>query len=213
MLSEITNIQPNYREPPSSNNTASLLIIPRADFSDLKVIQDYRDKSVLKGLSSVGGLWTFLGFIFGALFGSSLVRVAFGAFHGMDPNHYIDRVSAGAKPLSIFGLAHNFGTEKTQREYQETYPFLCSDMQALRANPGLMALLLNHLVDLDLLFPDANPDFLNDLENHPLSDKPVVAMNDNPLSDTTAHFPGAGHYDIESETGSELPGDVTSRLL
>jgi len=183
VLSEITNIQPNYQEPPSSNDTASLLIIPWTGFSDIKVIQDYRDKSVLKGLSSVGGLWTFLGFIFGALFGSPLVRVAFGAFHEMDLNHYIDLVSTGAKPLSIFGLVHNFGTEKTQRKYQKTYPLLASDMETLRANPGLMALLLNHLVDLDVLLPDADPKLPNDLENHPRSDKPVVVTNDNPLSE------------------------------
>ena len=88
VLSEITNIQPNYQASLSSNDTASLLIIPRTDFSDIKVIQDYRDKSVLKGFSSAGGLWTVLSFIFGVLFGSSLVRVAFGVFHEMDQSNY-----------------------------------------------------------------------------------------------------------------------------
>jgi len=121
--------------------------------------------------------------MFGALFGSSLVRVAFGAFHEMDLNHYIDLVPTGAKPLSIFGLVHNFGTEKTQRKYQKTYPLLASDMETLHANPGLMALLLNHLVNLDLL-PNADPKLPNDLENRPRSDKPVVVTNDDPLSET-----------------------------
>ena len=60
--------------------TASLTIYPRTDFSMVEVVQNYRDKSILKGLSAVGGLWTFIAFIFGALFGSSLVRVLSGMF-------------------------------------------------------------------------------------------------------------------------------------
>jgi hypothetical protein len=43
------------------------------------VIQDYTDKSVLNGYASVGGLWTFLSGIFTIVFGSSLLRILFGA--------------------------------------------------------------------------------------------------------------------------------------
>jgi len=64
-------------------------------------------------------------------------------------------------------------------------------METLRASPGLMALLINHLVDLDLLFQVAN--LPADLENHPRSDKPVGV---------TPNFPDARHYDVESETRS-----------
>jgi len=82
VVSEISQLQPNFRATATStlNATASLLIFPRIGFSDLKILQDYRDKSILKGFSSVGGLWTALALFFGALFGSSLVRVVFGKF-------------------------------------------------------------------------------------------------------------------------------------
>ena len=78
VVSEITQITPKGAR--LTDHTASLTIRPRFDFSNVKIVQDHRDKSILKGLSAIGGLWTFVGFLFGALYGSSLVRVVFGMF-------------------------------------------------------------------------------------------------------------------------------------
>ena len=59
---------------------ATIRIIPPWDTSEFRIIRDLRNKSVLSGFSSVGGLWTVLAGVFAALFGSSILRVLFGAF-------------------------------------------------------------------------------------------------------------------------------------
>lgn len=41
--------------------------------------------------------------------------------------------------------------KETLQKYRTTYPFLDIDIDTLRARPGLMTLLVNHLIDLDLL--------------------------------------------------------------
>lgn len=46
--------------------------------AEYKLLQEYRDKSILRGFASVGGLWTFLGGLFSVFFGSSLMRFFFG---------------------------------------------------------------------------------------------------------------------------------------
>lgn len=76
VVSEITQITP--KGPQFTDHTASLIIHPRLDFSKVQIVQDYRAKSILKGLSDVGGLWTFAALIFGTIYGSSLARVVFG---------------------------------------------------------------------------------------------------------------------------------------
>jgi len=43
-----------------------------------RVIQDYRESSVLIGFSKVGGLWAFLGGVFATIFGSSILRIVLG---------------------------------------------------------------------------------------------------------------------------------------
>ena len=98
-MSEITHLQPNPRVEPPSNDTASLLVHYRNDFSDLRIVEEYREKSFLKGFAGVGGLWTFLVFFFGVLFGSSLGHVVFGTRHRIPPilrflTAYIDRCEA-----------------------------------------------------------------------------------------------------------------------
>jgi len=56
-------------------------IIPLIDLADWRIIQEYRDRSVLKGFSTVGGLWTFLGGVFAFLFGKSISLIVFSEFH------------------------------------------------------------------------------------------------------------------------------------
>jgi len=60
------------------SEVATIRITPQNDPSEWKIIRDYRDKSVLKGFASVGGLWAALGGIFAVLFGSSIIRIIFG---------------------------------------------------------------------------------------------------------------------------------------
>ena len=68
-----------YLGIPRSTNISTLrAFLYDGDFG-WTLLQDYRDKSVLNGFASVGGLWTFLSGIFTIVFGSSLLRMLFGA--------------------------------------------------------------------------------------------------------------------------------------
>jgi len=61
------------------------------------------------------------------------------------------------KPLSITGIAHVF-SDKTQQSDKEKY---CNiNPQIIDERKDLDALLLNHLLDLDLFSKDATPDSL-----------------------------------------------------
>ena len=73
-----TSVSPSI---PRSTDVASIRIIPPFDRSEWRIIRDLRNKSVLSGFSSVGGLWTALAGVFAVLFGSSILRVIFGAFY------------------------------------------------------------------------------------------------------------------------------------
>jgi len=66
---------------PRSPDVATIRIISQSDFTEVTIIQDYREKSVTKGFATIGGLWVFLGGIFTALFGSSIMRILFGSFY------------------------------------------------------------------------------------------------------------------------------------
>jgi len=48
------------------------------DSPALRVVQDYRENSVLGGFSKIGGLWAFLGGAFATIFGSSILRTVLG---------------------------------------------------------------------------------------------------------------------------------------
>jgi hypothetical protein len=63
---------------PQAPNISTIRISVQNDPSDWRIIQDYREKSILGGLSSVGGLANLFGVLFVVLFGSSLLRLLFG---------------------------------------------------------------------------------------------------------------------------------------
>jgi len=51
-----------------------------------RVVQDYRENSVLGGFSKIGGLWAFLGGAFATMFGSSILRTVLGMRLGLLPS-------------------------------------------------------------------------------------------------------------------------------
>ena|SRR6266540_1382781 len=59
-------------------DVSTLRIVTPYQFGEWRIVQQTRDKSVLNGFGSVGGLWTFLGGIFTILFGTSIMRIIFG---------------------------------------------------------------------------------------------------------------------------------------
>ena len=111
---------------------------------------------IFKGLSADGGLWMFIAFIFGALYGSSLVRVLFGMFFIIKSTMF-SFFPQGRRPLSIFGVMHGIGRAETQNIYRKTYPCLDADLRKLRDNPGPMTLPVDNLVDLEFISKEVKP--------------------------------------------------------
>jgi len=63
-------------------------------------------------------------------------------------------VCADNKPIATFGLAHTSDEAQRKRIVErcfEKYPALEHDLARLRNDPGLVALLLDTLIDVDLL--------------------------------------------------------------
>jgi hypothetical protein len=84
LVSDIGLLFPDPDTSPASSNmarspdVANIRILSPNDFSSWSLIQDYRERSVLKGFAVVGGLWTFLCGVFAMVFGPSLLHLLFG---------------------------------------------------------------------------------------------------------------------------------------
>jgi hypothetical protein len=63
---------------PRDNNTATLSLYLQDDVSDWHLSVEYREKSVLGGISALGGFWTVLNGLFATIFGTTLLFVLFG---------------------------------------------------------------------------------------------------------------------------------------
>ncbi|KAJ2935086.1 hypothetical protein H1R20_g2054, partial [Candolleomyces eurysporus] len=118
---------------PPGPNIATIRFSARNKATTWRVKQDAREKSVLSGLSSVGGLGSLLGTVFLFLFGSSLLGIMF-----------------GMKPLSPFGLFHSFCPEIAQGS-QQRYASLRTDIGKIYAEGGVMKYLFDVLIDIDLI--------------------------------------------------------------
>jgi len=85
------------------------------------------------------------------LYASHLVR--FMKMHKRNGYH-IYCILTGSKPLTIVGVAHSAVQEDTRKAFQKTYPSLDPDIQEGRIKAGLLALLIDQLVDLGPLSND-----------------------------------------------------------
>ena len=82
-MSEVLHLRPDPQSTKSpliisSPDFATLRIIPFINNGDWKVIQEYRDKTVLKGFASLGGLLTFFVSCTIWLFGTWIITEVFG---------------------------------------------------------------------------------------------------------------------------------------
>ncbi|KAF9523166.1 hypothetical protein CPB83DRAFT_910834 [Crepidotus variabilis] len=133
LTSETVYVWPNSitRSPA---DIGTVRIKPPVKSSEWKVVEEYCEKSVLSGISTVGGLWTFLAGIFAAIYGTSVMKILF-----------------ALKPLSLFGYAHFLQKEKLRQAYMAEYPRVKDDLQVLPHDRGLLALIHDHLLELDFL--------------------------------------------------------------
>ncbi|KAF5334439.1 hypothetical protein D9611_014468 [Ephemerocybe angulata] len=137
----VTKITSTYPEPlaPTYTNTTNPLLstlwLTKAPLGpDFVVLQDFRNESVLNGLSVLGGLSSLFSALLTMWLGTSLI-------HG--------------KLYSPLGILHT--TESTQGKlkhaFMESYPLLREDIARLRdpKRRGLQAFLYEEIVDLEAL--------------------------------------------------------------
>ncbi|KAJ3535449.1 hypothetical protein NMY22_g6486 [Coprinellus aureogranulatus] len=129
-------VEPMYTIPnPFTNisdpNISTLSITKERRKSEWIIIQDYRNKSVLAGLSGVGGLGSFLSALLVIFLGTSLMRAVM-----------------RSKEHSPFGLLHSGMGSQMAEACQERFPALEGDIERYQKDPGIVAYLLSTLIDM-----------------------------------------------------------------
>ncbi|KAJ3507897.1 hypothetical protein NMY22_g16792 [Coprinellus aureogranulatus] len=137
MVAVIRQLMPNHDTVAVNDKNLATLTILRDVFpNDWTVLRDYRSKSVLTGLSFVGGLGSFLSTLLVVMLGTSLMRSV-----------------TRSKPHSPFGFLHNLRVVQSQMvtECERMYPAIKDDIKKQKEKPGVVAYLLTTLVDMDAL--------------------------------------------------------------
>jgi len=131
---------------------ASIRIHPTYPLLGYRVVQDYRENSVLGGFSKIGGLWAFLGGAFATIFGSSILRTVLGMrFSLLLSSQELTGSYLGIKPLSVFGVMHSFQEKEIREACTVEYPRLMDDIKIPPTNRGLLSFVSNQLFELDFL--------------------------------------------------------------
>ncbi|KAF5315339.1 hypothetical protein D9619_007482 [Psilocybe cf. subviscida] len=128
-----------YHDPfagPFDPDVSTLRLFLQDNWSETRIIQDYRENSVIVGLANVGGLWTTFSGIFAIFFGASMLHILY-----------------GNKPLSVFGLAHTFNYQSMKEQILRQYPNILKEHQE-GPHRGMLALLRDHLIDLSFIEKD-----------------------------------------------------------
>lgn len=120
-----------------------------------------------------------------------------------------DACTPGSKPLSIFGIAHQFQAETMKKEAMRLYPNIVEENRSLEQR-GLLSLLRDHLIDLSFL--DDKKDNLSGLsegriknsdeervDGEKISKVPVLNWRDTDSSEIQ-HENGSTSNNIEEKT-------------
>ena len=145
--------------------------------SELRTLQEYRSRSVLQGISQVGGLWTFLTGVFAAIFGSTIIRILFGS---ISESLFIFfpcflRLSLGIKRISFLGLAHSTQQKKIRKACHEEYPKIKEQIRQPASERGLLSFICDQLIDVEFL--DDEVDEANDTDAFVYQEADQVEMS------------------------------------
>ncbi|KAJ7764948.1 hypothetical protein B0H16DRAFT_432573 [Mycena metata] len=93
---------------------------------------DTADVTVLNGISTFGGLWTFLNGAFSLFFGANILYFAL-----------------GRRPLSALGIVHIFQRRRLERQWHEDFPALHTEGGLPGSeSAGIVAFIRERLVNL-----------------------------------------------------------------
>ncbi|KAF9525628.1 hypothetical protein CPB83DRAFT_518581 [Crepidotus variabilis] len=183
---------------PSGPDIATIRIKAQASTANWKIVQDFRDKTVLNGFANVGGLWTFLDGIFAALFGSALLKIIL-----------------GLKPLGIFGTAHSFQSKRLRAACITEYPRLEKDIAPPEKERGLLNMICDHLLDVDFLAPPDTPNKsrrASEMTQKSLLEDDTKTLNDNNGSHSKWESSGLCALFIHVPSDSLIENDPVSKF-
>ncbi|KAJ6509795.1 hypothetical protein DFH09DRAFT_1198659 [Mycena vulgaris] len=131
LIGKLTSFQPNSFADASMSNVSTLnLLQPSPKL--IPLIQDTVDPSVLSGIATFGGFWTFVNGAFALFFGANVVYFVF-----------------GRRPLSALGLVHVFQRRGLVRRWHEDFPAIHTEGGAPGSeSAGIVAFIRERLVDL-----------------------------------------------------------------
>ncbi|KAJ7872034.1 hypothetical protein B0H13DRAFT_2059659 [Mycena leptocephala] len=161
-LNSVLLVQPDPFPLDLGPNEASLRLRMRNDIvGPVELVQEYTDASVLDGLATFGGFWTFVNGVFAMVFGANLL-------------YFLLR----RRSLSALGIVHIFQRRRLIRNWNEDFPALYTEGgQPGSSSAGVVAFLRERLVDLD-----DEDSHSGDLEAQHSSSDPVhpVVLKDEP---------------------------------
>ncbi|KAJ7435979.1 hypothetical protein B0H11DRAFT_666974 [Mycena galericulata] len=119
--------------PINSTDTVTLRLRPRQDIGTTRILKDFTDASVLSGLATLGGFWTFTNGAFTMFFGANLM-------------YFLWR----SRPLSALGLVHVFQRRALMRNWNADFPALRTEGgRPGSEEAGIVAFIRERLVSLD----------------------------------------------------------------
>ncbi|KAJ7883259.1 hypothetical protein B0H13DRAFT_2046999 [Mycena leptocephala] len=133
-LTSVLLVQPDPFPLDLGPNEASLRLRMRNDIvGPVELVQEYTDASVLDGLATFGGFWTFVNGVFAMVFGANLL-------------YFLLR----RRSLSALGIVHIFQRRRLIRNWNEDFPALHTEGgQPGSSSAGVVAFLRERFVDLD----------------------------------------------------------------
>ncbi|KAJ7764934.1 hypothetical protein B0H16DRAFT_1526266 [Mycena metata] len=125
----IDGFQPLPGRVASDPNRATVTLIQR---ESRRLVIETADATVLNGIATLGGFWTFLNGAFTLFFGANVLYFAF-----------------GRRPLSALGLVHVFQRRRLKREWDEDFPTIRTEGGLPGSeSAGIVAFIRERLVDL-----------------------------------------------------------------
>ena len=103
-----------------------------------------------------------------------MLHTFYGQWRLLKLKDVFDARALGSKPLSIFGIAHQFQAETMKKEALRLYPNILEENHVLEKR-GLLSLLRDHLIDLSFLEDTQdNPSILFDSRIKGVDEERVV---------------------------------------
>lgn len=144
---------PETRRSNPNISTLRINAVPSAFTPQWLIFRDHRDESMVAGLSAIGGLGSLFSTLLVILVGTSLTGAVIRRFNLLTSSNTRLLIASftGIKPFSPFGLLHNIQQTRMVEECDKLYPALRREIEEQKDNPGVIAYILDTLIDMKTL--------------------------------------------------------------